>query len=467
MLVYNTQTHKKEELVPIEPGKIRMYVCGPTVYDQIHIGNARCFVLFDLLRRYLEYRGNEVVFVQNFTDVDDKMIAKAKAEGCTVPEIAARYIDAYFTDAQGLGVRPATVHPRATENIPEIIEIVQTLIDKGHAYESNGNVYFAAGSFPHYGCLSHYNLDELEAGARIDVNDEKRHPFDFALWKAKKEEGEISWPSPWGEGRPGWHIECSAMVRKYLGTDIDIHCGGQDLTFPHHENEIAQSECATGAPLARFWLHNGYINVDNRKMSKSAGDCFWVRDAAKKFGYGAIRYFLLASHYRNPVNFSESILEQSAAALERLRNCRENLAFRLANAGDAPEAPALTAQAARILERRDDLIAEMDDDFNTANAIAVLFEITRDINTLLQNESVSAAVLRTLLGFYDELLGLFGFLPSEQSSDGDAEIEALVAERAQAKKEKNYKKADEIRARLGEMGVTLEDTPQGTKWKKA
>ncbi len=466
MRLFNTLTRQKEELT-VRDGRVRMYACGPTVYNYIHIGNARCFVLFDLLRRYLEYRGNEVVFVQNFTDVDDKMIAKAKAEGCTVPEIAARYIDAYFTDAQGLGVRPATVHPCATENIPEIIEIVQTLIDKGHAYESNGNVYFAAGSFPHYGCLSHYNLDELEAGARIDVNDEKRHPFDFALWKAKKEEGEISWPSPWGEGRPGWHIECSAMVRKYLGTDIDIHCGGQDLTFPHHENEIAQSECATGAPLARFWLHNGYINVDNRKMSKSAGDCFWVRDAAKKFGYGAIRYFLLASHYRNPVNFSESILEQSAAALERLRNCRENLAFRLANAGDAPEAPALTAQAARILERRDDLIAEMDDDFNTANAIAVLFEITRDINTLLQNESVSVAVLRTLLGFYDELLGLFGFLPSEQSSDGDAEIEALVAERAQAKKEKNYKKADEIRARLGEMGVTLEDTPQGTKWKKA
>ena len=466
MRLFNTLTRQKEELT-VRDGRVRMYACGPTVYNYIHIGNARCFVLFDLLRRYLEYRGNEVVFVQNFTDVDDKMIAKAKAEGCTVPEIAARYIDAYFTDAQGLGVRPATVHPCATENIPEIIEIVQTLIDKGHAYESNGNVYFAAGSFPHYGCLSHYNLDELEAGARIDVNDEKRHPFDFALWKAKKEEGEISWPSPWGEGRPGWHIECSAMVRKYLGTDIDIHCGGQDITFPHHENEIAQSECATGAPLARFWLHNGYINVDNRKMSKSAGDCFWVRDAAKKFGYGAIRYFLLASHYRNPVNFSESILEQSAAALERLRNCRENLAFRLANAGDAPEAPALTAQAARILERRDDLIAEMDDDFNTANAIAVLFEITRDINTLLQNESVSVAVLRTLLGFYDELLGLFGFLPSEQSSDGDAEIEALVAERAQAKKEKNYKKADEIRARLGEMGVTLEDTPQGTKWKKA
>ena len=466
MRLFNTLTRQKEELT-VRDGRVRMYACGPTVYNYIHIGNARCFVLFDLLRRYLEYRGNEVVFVQNFTDVDDKMIAKAKAEGCTVPEIAARYIDAYFTDAQGLGVRPATVHPRATENIPEIIEIVQTLIDKGHAYESNGNVYFAAGSFPHYGCLSHYNLDELEAGARIDVNDEKRHPFDFALWKAKKEEGEISWPSPWGEGRPGWHIECSAMVRKYLGTDIDIHCGGQDLTFPHHENEIAQSECATGAPLARFWLHNGYINVDNRKMSKSAGDCFWVRDAAKKFGYGAIRYFLLAAHYRNPVNFSESILEQSAAALERLRNCRENLAFRLANAGDAPEAPALTAQAARILERRDDLIAEMDDDFNTANAIAVLFEITRDINTLLQNESVPAAVPRTLLRLYDELLGLFGFLPSEQSSDGDAEIEALVAERAQAKKEKNYKKADEIRARLGEMGVTLEDTPQGTKWKKA
>ena len=466
MRLFNTLTRQKEELI-VRDGRVRMYACGPTVYNYIHIGNARCFVLFDMLRRYLEYRGNDVVFVQNFTDVDDKMIAKAKAEGCTVPEIAARYIDAYFADARGLGVRPATVHPRATENIPEIIEIVRTLIDKGNAYESNGNVYFAADSFPHYGCLSHYNLEELEAGARIDVNDEKRHPFDFALWKAKKEEGEISWPSPWGEGRPGWHIECSAMVRKYLGTDIDIHCGGQDLTFPHHENEIAQSECATGAPLARFWLHNGYINVDNRKMSKSAGDCFWVRDAAKKFGYGAIRYFLLASHYRNPVNFSEAILAQSAAALERLRNCRENLAFRLENAGNATDAPSLAAEAEQIMARKADFLAAMDDDFNTANAIAVLFEITRDINTLLKNESVSADILRTLLGFYDELLGLFGFLPEEKTADGDAEIEALVAERTKAKKEKDYQKADELRARLKEMGVTLEDTPQGTKWKKA
>lgn len=466
MRLFNTLTRQKEELT-VRDGRVRMYACGPTVYNYIHIGNARCFVLFDMLRRYLEYRGNDVVFVQNFTDVDDKMIAKAKAEGCTVPEIAARYIDAYFADARGLGVRPATVHPRATENIPEIIEIVRTLIDKGNAYESNGNVYFAADSFPHYGCLSHYNLEELEAGARIDVNDEKRHPFDFALWKAKKEEGEISWPSPWGEGRPGWHIECSAMVRKYLGTDIDIHCGGQDLTFPHHENEIAQSECATGAPLARFWLHNGYINVDNRKMSKSAGDCFWVRDAAKKFGYGAIRYFLLASHYRNPVNFSEAILAQSAAALERLQNCRENLAFRLENAGNATDAPSLAAEAEQIRARKADFLAAMDDDFNTANAIAVLFEITRDINTLLKNESVSADILRTLLGFYDELLGLFGFLPEEKTADGDAEIEALVAERTKAKKEKDYQKADELRARLKEMGVTLEDTPQGTKWKKA
>ena len=470
--IYDTKKRAKVDFEALVRGKVGIYVCGPTVYNRIHIGNARTFISFDVIRRYLIWRGFDVTFVQNVTDVDDKIIKRAGEEGRSAAEVAAEYTQAFIDDMHAAGVLDPDVRPRATGEIPDMIALVQELVDGGHAYEVEGDVYFSVRSYPAYGELSGRNIDEMESGHRElradgqGLEERKRDPLDFALWKAAKP-GEPSWDSPWGKGRPGWHIECSAMAKKHLGNTIDIHCGGQDLTFPHHENEIAQSECATGAPLARFWLHNGYINVDNRKMSKSAGDCFWVRDAAKKFGYGAIRYFLLASHYRNPVNFSESILEQSAAALERLRNCRENLAFRLANAGDAPEAPALTAQAARILERRDDLIAEMDDDFNTANAIAVLFEITRDINTLLQNESVSAAVLRTLLGFYDELLGLFGFLPSEQSSDGDAEIEALVAERAQAKKEKNYKKADEIRARLGEMGVTLEDTPQGTKWKKA
>ena len=463
---YNTLTRSKEEF-DIKDKKVRMYVCGPTVYNYIHIGNARCFVVFDMLRRYLEKLGNEVVFVQNFTDVDDKMINRAKAEGCTVPEIAERYIAEYRKDAEGLGVRPATFHPRATENIDEIIGIVSDLIARGHAYVSGGNVYFSAESFPHYGCLSHYNLDELEAGARIDVNDEKRHPFDFALWKAKKEDTEISWDSPWGPGRPGWHIECSAMVKKYLGTNIDIHCGGQDLTFPHHENEIAQSECATGEPLARFWLHNGYINVDNRKMSKSAGDCFWVRDAAKEFGYGAIRFFLLSSHYRNPVNYSRSILEQSAAAMERLANCLGNIAFRLENSSLSQMTETEKAAVSALSAREREVDEALADDFNTANAIAALFEITRDINTLLKDDSLSHAALAEVYDFYSSLLDFFGFIPeANNASSEDDEIDALVAERTAAKKNKDYKTADAIRERLAGMGITLEDTPQGTRWKR-
>ena len=468
MRLFNTLTRQKEELI-VRDGRVRMYACGPTVYNYIHIGNARCFVLFDMLRRYLEYRGNDVVFVQNFTDVDDKMIAKAKAEGCTVPEIAARYIDAYFADARGLGVRPATVHPRATENIPEIIEIVRTLIDKGNAYESNGNVYFAADSFPHYGCLSHYNLEELEAGARIDVNDEKRHPFDFALWKAKKEEGEISWPSPWGEGRPGWHIECSAMVRKYLGTDIDIHCGGQDLTFPHHENEIAQSECATGAPLARFWLHNGYINVDNQKMSKSLNNFFTVRDVAQTYGYDAIRFFLLSSHYRSPINYSAEVLQQAKQALQRIRTCEDNLSFYLQNVSDQSQNEAQTAeQCAKLNAERQAFIDAMDDDFNTADGIAHIFEMVRQINQMIAHacDKQAAQYAQERLKELVDLMGLGKQELAESSEDQSfvQEIEAAIAQRAEAKKAKDYARADAIRASLLEKGVTLEDTAQGTKY---
>lgn len=466
MRLFNTLTRQKEELT-VRDGRVRMYACGPTVYNYIHIGNARCFVLFDLLRRYLEYRGNEVVFVQNFTDVDDKMIAKAKAEGCTVPEIAARYIDAYFTDAQGLGVRPATVHPRATENIPEIIEIVQTLIDKGHAYESNGNVYFAAGSFPHYGCLSHYNLDELEAGARIDVNDEKRHPFDFALWKAKKEEGEISWPSPWGEGRPGWHIECSAMVRKYLGTDIDIHCGGQDLTFPHHENEIAQSEAANGCEFAHYWVHNGYINVDNQKMSKSLGNFFTVRDVAQAYGYEVIRFFMLSSHYRSQINYSTETLEQAKAALERLYNCKNNLQF-LCEKGAAGEmTEAEQVAAGNFAKHKQAFLDAMDDDLNTADAISAIFELVREINTVTgEQEAPTQAFARAALDIFEELCSVLGICQGK-TEQLDDEVEALIEQRQAARKAKDFKTADAIRDKLHDMGIVLEDTPQGVKWRRA
>ena len=460
MRLFNTLTRQKEELT-VRDGRVRMYACGPTVYNYIHIGNARCFVLFDLLRRYLEYRGNEVVFVQNFTDVDDKMIAKAKAEGCTVPEIAARYIDAYFTDAQGLGVRPATVHPRATENIPEIIEIVQTLIDKGHAYESNGNVYFAAGSFPHYGCLSHYNLDELEAGARIDVNDEKRHPFDFALWKAKKEEGEISWPSPWGEGRPGWHIECSAMVRKYLGTDIDIHCGGQDLTFPHHENEIAQSEGATGKTFVRYWMHNGFLNIDNQKMSKSLGNFFTVRDIREKYDLEAVRMFLLSAQYRSPLNFSQEQIAQAKAALDRMYTARDNFEFLKQGAQER----AMNAEEARLVEdtkacmkRFDDA---MDDDLNTADAIGAIFELIKHANVTLKPGCAKEAV-EAVIATFKEMTGVLG-LVKEKEEEKNAEVDALVEARAQARKEKNWKESDRIRDQLKEMGYVVEDTAQGQK----
>lgn len=466
MRLYNTLTRQKDEL-KIKDNTVRMYVCGPTVYNYFHIGNARVFVVFDMLRRYLEYCGYTVKFVQNFTDVDDKLIKRAAEENSTVPALADKYIAEYYKDAQGLGIKPATVHPRATETIGEIIDMVKTLIDKGHAYVIGGDVYFDTESFSGYGKLSHRDMEQQEAGARIEVNESKKNSYDFALWKARKEEDEIAWESPWGMGRPGWHIECSAMVYKYLGTEIDIHGGGQDLAFPHHENEVAQTECATGKCLAKIWMHNGYINVDNKKMSKSLGNFFTVRDVAEKYDYQVIRYFLLSPHYRSPVNYSAEILEQAKGALERLQNCESNLAFRLGNAcGEA-----LSETESTVLASIDAKVAEMneamDDDFNTADAISCVFEIAKLINTSLSAPSASRVFIEKAYEKYHSLLVLFGLEGKNADNGDEAEIEALVAERSAAKKDKNYKRADEIRAELAERGIIIEDTPQGPKWKRA
>lgn len=466
MKLYNTLTQQKDELT-ISDNTVRMYVCGPTVYNYFHIGNARVFVVFDMLRRYLEYRGYKVIFVQNFTDVDDKLINRALEEGTDVPTLAKKYIDEYFVDAKGLGIKPATFHPKATETIDEIIAMVSSLIEKGHAYVRGGDVYFDTESFKGYGKLSHRDIDSLEAGARIEVNEDKKSVYDFALWKAQKVDTEISWDSPWGKGRPGWHIECSAMVNKFLGNDIDIHGGGQDLAFPHHENEVAQTECATGKPLAKIWMHNGYINVDNKKMSKSLGNFFTVRDVAAKYDYQVIRYFLLSPHYRSPVNYSAEILEQAKSSLERLQNCEGNLAFRLKSAvGDT-----LTASEKATLLAVDDKISEMDaamdDDFNTADALSCVFEVAKLINTALADTNASKAFISAAYEKFHGLLVLFGLETRVASGSDDAEIEALVAERTAAKKQRDYRRADEIRAKLAEMGVVIEDTPQGPKWKRA
>ena len=468
MKLYNDLTAKKEEF-EIADHKVRMYACGPTVYNYFHVGNARAFVTFDLLRRYLEYRGNEVKFVQNFTDVDDKMIKKAAEEGTTVKEVADRYIKEYFVDAEGLGIRPATVHPKATENIDSIISIIEKLIENHHAYVSGGDVYYSARSFRDYGKLSGKNIDDLESGARVNVSEIKRDPLDFALWKAAKP-GEPEWDSPWGKGRPGWHIECSAMVDKYLGKTIDLHGGGVDLTFPHHENEIAQSEGAFGVPFCRFWLHNGFINVDNKKMSKSLGNFFTVRDAAKVYGYPAIRYFILSAHYRSPVNFSAEILKQAQNSVERLYNCEENLRYLLSLAEGDEITDEEKAFESTLAEKKRKFIDSMEDDLNTADAIAALFEAVKEINVFVSSPR-SRASLQTILSFYEEIAGLLGFLkPEKTEKDGgvsDEEVEKLVAERSDAKKAKNYARADEIRSLLSEQGIVLEDTPLGTKWHRA
>lgn len=464
--LYNTLSFKKEEFKPLEPGKVKMYACGPTVYNFFHVGNARCFTVFDMLRRYFEYRGYEVTFVQNFTDIDDKVIRRANEEGITYSDIASRYIKEYFTDAEGLGVKHATVHPLATDNIDMILDIVKTLVEKGFAYPSGGDVYFRTRKFKDYGKLSGIAVEDLDSGARIDVSEQKEDPLDFALWKAAKP-GEPAWQSPWGEGRPGWHIECSAMVRRYLGETIDIHCGGQDLIFPHHENEIAQSECCTGAPFARYWLHNGYINVDNQKMSKSLNNFFTVREIAEKYGYLPIRHFLLSSHYRSPINFSRDIIEQSVAAVDRILGCADALAFYVKNAEGDTLREGEDALVKEFEGCKTAMIEAMDDDLNTGNGIACLYDLIRKLNQAMNGATpASRAAIEMGKALFDEITELFGFV-REKNDDGEfiAEIEAAIEARRNAKKEKNYAEADRIRASLAEKGVILEDTPQGTKYK--
>lgn len=465
MRIYNTLTRKKEELVPITPGEVKIYACGPTVYNFIHIGNARPLCVFDTFRRYLEYRGYKVNFVQNFTDIDDKIIKRANEEGTDYKTVSEKYIAEFWTDVKGMNIREATVHPKATENIDEIISIISTLVEKGYAYPvENGDVYFSPKKFKEYGKLSHQPLEDLEAGARINIGELKKEPMDFALWKGAKP-GEPAWESPWGKGRPGWHIECSAMVRRYLGNTIDIHCGGQDLIFPHHENEIAQSECCNGVPFANYWMHNGYINVDNVKMSKSLGNFFTVRDVAEKYGYEPIRYLMISSQYRSPINYSVDIIEQCKASLTRLYTCRDSLDFALQNAGDT--VPKNTEEIQKQLDsRREQFCCAMDDDLNTADGISAVFELVRDINTLVL-PSDSKVLLEYATKLFDELTGVLGLVYNRKTENLDGEIEALIEARQEARKAKNWAEADRIRDELKAQGIVLEDTPQGVKWHRA
>ena len=464
MKIYNSQTRRKEEFVPIEPGKVRIYSCGPTVYNYFHIGNARPFIMFDLLRRYLEYRGYEVKFVQNFTDIDDKMIKRANEEGTTVEELGDRFIAEYFKDADALGIHRATVHPRATRHIGDIIGLIKRLEKNGLAYNVNGDVYFDTEAFPGYGKLSGQNLEDLEAGARIDVDDAKRHPMDFALWKAQKP-GEPAWPSPWGMGRPGWHIECSAMSMKYLGETIDIHCGGKDLLFPHHENEIAQSEGATGKPFVHYWMHNGHINVDNQKMSKSLGNFFTVRDISKEFDLEAVRMFMISAHYRSPVNFSKEMIEQSKAALDRLYTARDNWTFLLDH---APERELNEAEQALIAKGREAVAKfdeAMDDDLNTADAIGAIFELVKEGNLAITADTARAAIKSTL-STLKEMTDVLGILARENDAIPD-DIKALVEQRKQARAEKNWAESDRLRDEITARGFVLEDTSKGAKVRRA
>lgn len=466
MKIYNTMTRKKEEFIPLEEGKVKMYVCGPTVYNFIHLGNARPFTVFDTLRRYFEYRGYEVTYIQNFTDVDDKIIKRSHEEGISPEEVAEKYIKEYFIDCDGLGIKRATVHPQVTDNIENIIVFVQDLIDKGYAYEAGGDVLFRTRKFEEYGKLSHQNIEELELGARIDVDDKKEDPLDFVLWKAKKE-GEPGWQSPWGEGRPGWHIECSVMSNRYLGNTIDIHAGGQDLQFPHHENEIAQSECRNGHTFARYWMHNGYINVDGEKMSKSLGNFFTVRDISEKYDLGLVRFFLLATQYRNPVNFSDTVLEQAKAGLERLTNARDNAEFILGNLDDSGLRDEEKDLAAGLDKYRERFIEAMDDDLNTADAISVIFELAKFMNTNISDQS-SKEFVQLNLDIFNELTGVLNIANKSVEEDDSLsqKVEDLIAKRAQAKKEKNFAQADQIRDELAAMGIAIEDTRQGVKWKR-
>lgn len=465
MKFYNTLTRQKEEFVTVEPGKVKMYACGPTVYNYFHVGNARTFITFDALRNYLQYRGYDVTFVQNFTDVDDKIIQQALKENRTPMEISEKYIEAYFKDAESLGILKADVHPRVTETIPEIIEFVQALIDKGFAYELKGDVYFDVEAYPNYGSLSKQSLEELKSGARVEVNEAKKNPLDFALWKTAKP-GEPSWESSWGKGRPGWHIECSAMARKYLGETIDIHGGGGDLVFPHHENEVAQSQALTGKPFARYWVHVGYLNVDNRKMSKSLNNFFTPREIAEEFDLEVVRFFMLSAHYRNPINFSREGMEASKNGLERLYNALDNWGYY----SEKTEKASVNGDESLLQEiegHRVKFSEEMDDDFNTANGIAVIFELVKTVNDMIAQKP-GKTVLDTAIQLLQELSGVMGLLTKrkEEASSLDVAIEALIQERQSARTEKKYARADQIRDELTEKGIVLEDTPEGIKWKQ-
>lgn len=464
MKIFNTMSKVKEEFVPVDKNEVKIYACGPTVYNFIHIGNARPLCVFDVLRRYMEYRGYNVKFVQNFTDIDDKIINRANEEGITFEEVSKKYIEEFWTDAHGLNFKDASVHPKATENIDEIIEIIKSLEEKGYAYAVNGDVYFRTLKFDEYGKLSHQPIDDLVSGARIAVGDIKENPLDFALWKSAKE-GEPYWESPWGKGRPGWHIECSAMNRKYLGKTIDIHCGGQDLIFPHHENEIAQSECTNGCTFSKYWMHNGYINVDNVKMSKSLGNFKTVREIADVYGYEVIRYFLISAHYRTPINYNLEIVEQCRSSLERLYTCRESLDFAIKNAAEETSSDD-DKMISELSERRAQFIAAMDDDLNTADGISALFDLTKDINTKILDKNVSKTVCEYAANLFDELSDVLGLLYNRKGNELDAEIEALIEERQQARKNKDWATADRIRDELKAKGIILKDTPQGVTWSK-
>ena len=463
LAIYNDLTGKKESFVPIREGHVGFYVCGPTVYDFFHIGNARPFVVFDAFRRYLELSGYEVSYVQNFTDIDDKMIKRAYEMGITVAELAKKYIAEYYADADSLGIKRATFNPRATHEIDEIIKIVSKLIEKGHAYVSGGDVYFDVNSFSEYGKLSKQSLTDLKSGARVEIDEDKKHPLDFALWKAAKP-NEPFWDSPWGKGRPGWHIECSAMSTKYLGDTIDIHGGGSDLIFPHHENEIAQSECASGRKFVNYWIHNAFITIDKEKMSKSLGNFLTVRDIRNTYSPLVLRYFLLCAHYRSPINFSEDGLKQAQSALERISNCYAELKFAAENRAEGAPDMALRESIAKAVSG---FTESMDDDFNTAGALGYIFDAVRAVNVhLSENADSDMQALKEAVDFLDKINMVFGFFSSSDEDNDNAEIEVLIAERAEARKAKNFKRSDEIRDLLAGMGITIEDTPQGTRFKR-
>lgn len=466
--IYNTLSKKKEDFIPLEEGKVRMYVCGPTVYNFIHIGNARPMIVFDTVRRYMEHKGYEVNFVSNFTDVDDKIIKKANEEGVSAEEISGRYIEECKKDMEGMNIRPATTHPLATQEIDGMIDMISGLMEKGYAYAVNGTVYFRTRRFEEYGKLSHKNLDDLQAGSRsllVSGEDEKEDPLDFVLWKPKKE-GEPYWVSPWGDGRPGWHIECSVMSRKYLGEQIDIHGGGEDLVFPHHENEIAQSEACSGMEFARYWMHNAFLNIDNRKMSKSLGNFFTVREISEKYDLQILRFFMLNAHYRSPLNFSAELMEASKNALERIRTAVDNLKY-IAEHASACE---LTEEEAKFIKETDKFEADfdrsMDDDFNTADAIAAVFDLVKFANTHAA-EGSSRAFAQALSDKIQSLCDILGIITEKKEELLDADIEELIEERQAARKAKNFARADEIRNLLLEKGIILEDTREGVKWKRA